>query len=65
MKSDVDELLINNKIIKAKSYMVIKFNEYFTNIGCGLATKIPPLSGDFRKYINKGRSINLSFFSKP
>jgi len=63
--SGVDELLINSKITKDKSQIANKFNEYFTNIGSGLATKIPPVSGDFRKYVNNGQSFNQSFFAQP
>jgi len=57
--------LINNEITKDKSQIANKFNEYFTNIGSGRVTKIPPVSGDFRKYVYNGQSINQSFFFQP
>ena len=63
--SCLDELLINHKISEDKSLIANKFNEYFTNIGSGLASKIPSVPGDFRKYINNGPSAKVSFFPNP
>ena len=63
--SCVDELLINHKISKDKSLIANKFDEYFTNIGSGLASKIPYVPGDFRKYINNGLSVCQGVFFLP
>ena len=63
--SCADELLINHKVCKDKSLIANKFNEYFTNIDSGLASKIPSVLGDFRKYIYNGMFAKVSFFAQP
>ena len=42
-----------------------KFDEYFINVGSNLASKIPSVSGDFRKFVNNNQSISQSFFATP
>jgi len=63
--NNIDELLINGKITNDKFQMANKFNEYFVKVGSELASKIPSVSGDFRKYINNAQTSIESIFVQP
>jgi hypothetical protein len=58
----VDDFLIDGRVTKDNSIIANKFNEYFINVSSNLASKIPSVSGDFRKFVNNNQSISQSFF---
>ena len=50
-KHTIEKLTINNKIVCDNNTMANNFNNFFTNIGPNLASKIPLVNDDVTKYI--------------
>ena len=60
-KGTVDEVIVNNKIVRDPKIIADNFNSFFANIGPNLAAKIPKSSQSFTDHLHFSISESVVF----
>lgn len=64
-KTGVKEMKIGDHVTSDQTIIANKFNEYFTNIGLNLASKIPESNHSYADVISEKYTINHSMYIEP